>query len=150
MQSIKTLFKSEKRHQLFLGVLFLIYIVFQIQTPYSLAALINNLYGTIIIIILALSLFAAVNPIIAVLGLFAAVELLRRSKTVTGTNILTQQLPEQNQKTFDMMAENQFPMTLEEEIVAKRSPLVDNSLSTPASYKPVLEDDNNATLLNSI
>jgi hypothetical protein len=150
MENLKGLLKSEKRHQLVLGALFLIYIIFQVQTPHSLALLIDNFYGTIVIIFLALSLFAAVNPIIAVLGLVAAVELLRRSKMSTGTGELTKQLPAENQRTFDMMAENQFPMTLEEEMVAKRAPLVDGTVSGSASYKPVLEDDNNATLLNTM
>jgi|TARA_Y100000992_G_scaffold191490_1_gene129947 hypothetical protein len=148
MRIIKELLKSEKRHQLILGLLFLIYIIFQIQTPHSLALLIDNLYGTIIVLFLALSLFANVNPVIAVVGLFATIELLRRSKVATGSSELIKQLPAQDKRTSEMMAQNHFPMTLEEEIVAKKVPLVDGVLSTPASYKPVLEHDNNATLLH--
>jgi len=151
MENLKELLKAEKRHQLVLGALFLIYIIFQIQTPHSLALLIDNLYGTVFVIFFALTLFAAVNPIIAVIGILAAVELLRRSKISTGSEELSKQLPTEDRRTFDMMAQNQFPMTLEEEVIKNRAPLVhEMSVSGTPSYKPVLEDDNNATLLNSI
>ena len=151
MENLKDLLKTEKRHQLVLGALFLIYIIFQVQTPPALASLIDNEVGTIVVIVFALSLFAAVNPIIAVLGLVAAVELLRRSKVSTGSKELSKQLPAEDQKTFDMMAENQFPLTLEEEMVKKRAPLVsDISHSGDSTFKPVLESDGNATLLHSM
>ena len=37
MENLKELMKAEKRHQLVLGALFLVYIIFHINTPHSLA-----------------------------------------------------------------------------------------------------------------
>ena len=48
MENLKELMKAEKRHQLVLGALFLVYIIFHINTPHSLALLIDNLYGTVL------------------------------------------------------------------------------------------------------
>ena len=123
--------KAEKRHQVVLGALFLVYIIFNISCPHSLALLVDNLYGTIIVVFLALTLFFAVNPVIAVLGVIAAVELLRRSKVSTGSSAMLNQLPTEDRKAFDMKAQNQFPMTLEEEVIKNRAPLVD---SAPAGH----------------
>ena len=151
MDNLKRLLKTEKRHELILGALFVIYTVFQIQTPHSLALLVDNLYGTVIVIFLALTLFTSVNPIIAILGLVAATELLRRSSVASGSTEIMNQLPAENWRTSEMLTENQFPITLEEEVIKNMTPLVhENSVSGDASYKPVLEDDNNATLLSSI
>ena len=58
------------------------------------------------------------------------------------------QLPTENRKTFDMMAQNQFPMTLEEEVIKNRAPLVSSAPTGPASYKPVLESDGSATAVS--
>lgn len=151
MQNFKKLLKSNKRHELVLGVILLIYIIFQIDTPQGLALHINSVYGTIFVVVVALSLFATVNPIVAIVGILAAIELLRRSKMRIVNGELTKQLPTEDRKTFDVMSQNQFPMTLEEEIVKNRAPLVSKmSVSAAASYKPVLEDDNNATLISSM
>jgi len=148
MENLKELMKAEKRHQVVLGALFLVYIIFNINTPHSLALLIDNLYGTIIVVFLALTLFFAVNPVIAVLGVIAAVELLRRSKVSTGSSAMVDQLPTEDRKAFDMKAQNQFPMTLEEEVIRNRAPLVDSAPSGPPSYKPVLESDGSATAVS--
>ena len=120
MQNFKKLLKSNKRHELVLGVILLIYIIFQIDTPQALALHINSVYGTIFVVVVALSLFATVNPIVAIVGILAAIELLRRSKMRIVNGELTKQLPTEDRKTFDVMSQNQFPMTLEEEIVKNR------------------------------
>lgn len=148
MENLKELMKAEKRHQVVLGALFLVYIIFNINTPHSLALLVDNLYGTIIVVFLALTLFFAVNPVIAVLGVIAAVELLRRSKVSTGSSAMLNQLPTEDRKAFDMKAQNQFPMTLEEEVIKNRAPLVDSAPAGPPSYKPVLESDGSATAVS--
>ena len=148
MENLKELMKAEKRHQVVLGALFLVYIIFNISTPHSLALLIDNLYGTIIVVFLALTLFFAVNPVIAVLGVIAAVELLRRSKITTGSSAMVDKLPTEERKAFDMKAQNQFPMTLEEEVIKNRAPLVAAAPSGAPSYKPVLESDGSATAVS--
>ena len=151
MASFKNLLKFEKHYEYLLGAIFLIYIIFQVQTPHSLALLINNFFGNAVIIFLALSLFMAVHPVIAILGLVVAIELIRRSKSNLGTSLLASQPPPQDRRTFDMMAQNQFPMTLEEEVIKNKAPLISEmSISGKPSYKPVLETSNDTTLLSSM
>ena len=150
MDRIKnTLLKSEKRHEVFLGLLFLTYIISNVASPYWLTLHIDNLYSKVAILLFVLTLFYAVNPIIAMLGLFAAIEFIKRS-TLGNRFGLTNQLPAEDDRTFEMMKMNQFPNTLEEEIVKNMDPLIHQGTLGEASYKPILEDDGNATLLSSI
>ena len=44
-----------------------------------------------------------------------------------------------------LTAENQFPVTLEEQVVKKMAPWVLHPSKTAASYKPVMESDLNAS-----
>lgn len=141
--------KYEKKHELLLGVLFIAYILSNIQSPMWITLNIHNNYSKFLLFLFVLSLFYAVSPMVAVLGLFAVVELVKRSKLDDKFN-LANQIPAEDTRTYEMLKMNQFPNTLEEEMVNNMEPLVNKNtyLGTP-SYKPVLEDDGNATLLNS-
>jgi len=156
MYNFNKIIKDYKKFDIVLGIIFIIYIVTPIIRPTRyMALLINNVYGTTAVIVTALSLFLFVNPIIAIIGLLAANEIVRRSKHYDIDNIAKHELIKnivvQDRKTFDMMAENQFPITLEEEIVAKRTKLVsNNSVMTKSSYKPILETSINTTLVSDL
>jgi hypothetical protein len=109
--------------------------------------MIDNFYSKVFIMLISISLFYAVNPIVALIGFVAAVELIRRSSLDNRFN-LTNQLPAEDKRTYDMMTMNQFPNTLEEEMVKNMNPVVQaDTYLGDASYKPVLEDDNNASIL---
>ena len=150
MQNLKQLIATENRHQIVLGVVFLLYIVSNVQIPEPLAEMVNTTIGNAIIIILALSMLAAANPIIGVLGLVAAYELLKRSGN---TSMAIANLPSEANKLADMKQYNQFPKTLEEEIVNKMVPLVHHNSayaegSVNIQYQPVLDDTQNAAPIN--
>ena len=80
MEYFNTLLKKEKQHEMVLLVVLVIYIMFDIQTPTLMAEYADTVYGNIIIVILALTLFLSTHPVIGILGLFAAYELVQRSK----------------------------------------------------------------------
>ena len=81
MEYFNTLMKKEKQHEMALFVVLVIYIMMDISTPKMLAAHVDTVYGTIIVAILALSLFLSTHPVIGILGLFAAYEFVQRSKS---------------------------------------------------------------------
>ena len=134
----KNLFKMGNDHQKFLAALLAVYIVFQIQTPDFLAPLIDTIVGKVVVVAVALSLFAHSGPIVGVLGLVAAYELINRSSMNTGTYGLKHFVPTEEKKAAKMANMNDFPFTLEEEIVENTPSYVSDTNITRPSYKPVL------------
>ena len=143
MDSLTSLFKKQNMGQLILAILFVIYLIMGYQTPEPVAGLIDSLPGKIVVIIAALSLFANVHPILGVLGLLVAYDLIRRSSVTTGTDALKKYLPTQEKVNSQFSAFNQFPYTLEQEVVKKMAPMNRSNefYGGPGqSYKPVLDN----------
>ena len=150
MEDFSGLFKKEQMSQLLLIILFIIYLIMGYKTPEPIANIVDTLLGKIIIFIIVIMMFMHANPILAVLGLFVAFDLMRRSSSVTGIDALKKYLPTEAKKSSQFTAFNQFPYTLEQQIVAERAPIVKSGHSlTPASYKPLLDKLYDAAPLNS-
>ena len=148
MKNLNDLLKAEKRHQLLLGVVFVVYILLNAQTPSSIAGLVDNVYGTVAVIIIALSIFVHSNPVVGILALVAAYELIKRSGVSTGTHALRNYVPSERSKVMDFSQYNDFPVTLEEQVVSKMAPLVKHDAPPNSDYKPVLEGQHDAAPIN--
>jgi hypothetical protein len=83
MEYFNTLMKKEKQHEMVLFVVLVIYIMLDVTTPRMLAEQVDTVYGTVIVAILALSLFLSTHPVVGILGLFAAYEFIQRSKSAS-------------------------------------------------------------------
>jgi hypothetical protein len=83
MEYFNTLMKKEKQHEMVLFVVLVIYIMLDVSTPRMLAEHVDTVYGTVIVAILALSLFLSTHPVVGILGLFAAYEFIQRSKSAS-------------------------------------------------------------------
>lgn len=123
-----------------LGVLS-IFIVTPLYPPIPLADLLDTPLGKGGILLISLVLLSNVKPVIGIVGLYAAFLLVYRSSS----HILPKNnfaIPE-TRKEFDKMAShNQFPVTLEEEIVQQRVPVQNESIQTVGeSYKPVYDSE---------
>jgi len=141
MESFKSLFKKENMGQLVLSILFVIYIIMGYDMPEPIATMIDTMAGKIIVVVIALSLFAYANPVVAILGLYVAYIIISRSSTATGSVALEKYMPSEEKKMSEFSAYNQFPYTLEQEVVKKMAPINKSSfLDEPASYKPMLEN----------
>ena len=120
------------------------------KTPQPVAGLVDTLGGKIVIFIIVVYLFMYSNPILAVLSLFVAFDLIRRSSIATGVDALIRYAPSEEKKNSQFTAFNQFPYTLEQEVVKKMAPIVQNSYQLkPPSYKPLLENLYDASPINS-
>ena len=126
------------RNSAVLAVLLSIFIVFNIQVPHTLANLIDTLLGRIVVIAGALSLLFA-HPVVGVLGIIAAYELVRRSENTTGTGPAKRFLPSETRKSQELSALNQFPVTIEEQVIANMLPQTSHTALPPSSFKPVLD-----------
>jgi hypothetical protein len=149
MDSFSSLLKKEHMGELILVILFIIYLIMGYKTPEPVAGLIDSLGGKIVLFIIVIYLFMHCNPILAVLALFVAFDLIRRSSVATGIDALKRYAPSEEKKMSQFTAFNQFPYTLEQEVVKKMAPIIQSSSSlTPPSYKPLLENLYDASPLN--
>jgi hypothetical protein len=149
MESYSSLLKKEHMGELILIILFIIYLIMGYKTPEPIASMIDSLAGKIVIVIIVIYMFMHTHPILAILALFVAFDLIRRSSMTTGIDALKRYAPSEVRKSSQFSAFNQFPYTLEQEVVKKMAPIVQSgsSLSKP-SYKPLLENLYDASPIN--
>ena len=117
MELFNKLMKPNNRHHQLLLIVMVIYIMFNIQTPQLLAPVIDNIYGNIGVLLVAVYLIMNVSPIVGIIALYAAYELIQRSSGMTGSAGIQKYLPSQLTQNRHLSAFNQFPITLEEEVV---------------------------------
>jgi len=115
--------------------LFVVYIVFPVPTPQWLVPFIDSPFGMLTIFVVTLSLFVYRSPILGILYIFVAYELLRRnhyippaspivSETHYSANRVPQKIPTQSEKDTELQNMNPIKSaTLEEEVIAKESPV---------------------------
>ena len=140
MDSFSNLFKRENMGQVLLCILFIVYLIMGYRMPDLIAGQIDTIYGKIIVVVVALALFSYANPILGVLGFIVAFDLIRRSSVSTGTFALDNYVPNEEKRVTNLNAMNQFPYTLEQEVVKKMAPSKIPYDYTPSSFSPVLDD----------
>jgi hypothetical protein len=150
MNSFSSLFKKEHMSELILAVLLIIYLIMGSKTPQPVAIIVNSLIGKVILFFIVVYMFLYSNPILAVLFLFVVFDLISRSNYTIKTNTLKSYLPSEEKKSSQFTAFRQFPYTLEQEVVKKMAPIVQNgsTLSKP-SYKPIMNNLYDASPINS-
>jgi hypothetical protein len=149
MESFSSLLKKEHMGELVLVVLFIIYLIMGLKTPEPVAGMVDTLVGKIVIFIIIIYLFMHANPILAVLALLVGFDLIRRSSMATGIDALQKFAPSEEKKSSQFTAFNQFPYTLEQEVVSKMAPIMKSGSSlSQASYKPLLDNLYDASPLN--
>jgi hypothetical protein len=88
-----------------------------------------------------------VHRVLGVIAIIFAYILIHRSEKKTGTYQMRKFLPSQAKKDRHLSAMNQFPTTLEEQVVQNMVPLVKDGPMTSANYKPVSENLHDAAKL---
>jgi hypothetical protein len=136
--------------QFVLLIVFIVYIVFNVPTPEPIASLIDSTLGYVIIIALFALMAVNLNPIITLVGVFAIYLLFKRSSISTGSLAMTKFLPSENLKGQYLNAFNQFPVTLEEEVVQQMAPLQAGPSMGPKTFRPVMDNMHDATFLNNL
>lgn len=136
-KTLKPLIKFEHAHKRVLELLFVLYIVFNIETPMRLAKLVDTPIGNAVVAVLALTMFAAGGPVAGILALIAAHTLIKRSSEATGTIYLQGAERAEEIKKDILDSYNSFPKTLEEEVVSQMAPLVAGG-NPKSDVKPIL------------
>jgi len=131
-----------------LTILLVLFILLDIRIPIEVANLVDTLFGRILVVGAALSLFFVRNVLLGVLGIVAAYELLRRSEesaaggatSVESTeNSSENYIPSEKRRQDDFSALNRFPVTLEENVIHNMIPFVSGENLPPASFRPTLD-----------
>jgi hypothetical protein len=168
MEYLKNLLEKKNRGQLILTILLIIYLILGSKTPKSLSNAIDNPFGKVFIALGAIILFAYSNPILGVVGLLVAFEIIRNasSKKTKGTKVdyktgysseystefnpsLDPYYPTEEKKWSPFSAHNQFPYTLEQEVVKKMAPIRNKNYSNEKyTFKPILDDLHDAAPIN--
>jgi hypothetical protein len=150
MDIFSNLFKKENMGQLLLVIIFIIYLIMGYKTPEPIANIVDTLIGKILIVLVVIYLFSNANPILAILALFVSFDLVRRSSMATGIDALKKYRPSEVHKMSQFSAFNQFPYTLEQEVVNKMAPIVQTGpIFTKPTFKPMVENLHDASSLNA-
>ena len=106
--------------------------------------------GKIIIFVIVIYMFLYKNPILAILSLFVAFDLMRRSSSSMFNSVMQTYIPSEYNKMGQFTAFNQFPYTLEQEVVNKMAPIVQSGfVLNKASYHPMLDNLHDASYVNA-
>lgn len=139
MTGIKDLFKKEGVGQLLLIILFSIFLISGYEIPLNIASFARTIHGKIIIVLISLFLTMFSNPILGIVSLIVAFDIIRRSNNEYQQ--MKQFTPSEDKKADHYTALNQFPYTLEQEMVKRMAPLImANSNLDPPSFKPNLDN----------
>jgi hypothetical protein len=150
MNSFSSLLKKEHRAQFVLTIILIVYIFLGLKTPQPIAYLVNNILGKIVIIGVVIYMFLYANSVLAVVSLVAAFDLLRRSSSSMYNNLIQTYVPSEESKMNQFTAFNQFPYTLEQEVVKKMAPIIQSgSVLTKASFGPMLDNLHDASPVNT-
>mgnify|MGYP005987351171 FL=1 len=140
MELFNKLMKPNNRNNQLLLIVMVIYIMFNIKTPQLLASVVDNIYGNIGVLVVAVYLIMKVNPVVGIVALYAAYELIQRSSGMTGSVGIQKYLPSQLKQNRHLTAFNQFPITLEEEVVKQMAPLVETNGPSHLHYVPASDN----------
>jgi hypothetical protein len=133
-------------HHYILALLLAVFIILDIQIPSALNELVETVLGKVIVIGGALALLFA-HPLLGALGVIAAYRLI----TKTEEKYTPPKQPtriSQPKKMSALNITNQFPVTVEEEVIRKMIPQAPSNLPA-ASFKPVLDSLHDAAKITA-
>jgi hypothetical protein len=148
MDYFSNLFDKKHMPQLVLSVLFVIYLVVGYKMPEGVAVLVDSNVGKIVVVVVALMLFAYSNPILGVLALLVAYQMIKGASIKTGMAGLEEYYPTEQKKWTPFTPVHQFPYTLEQEVVKKMTTQKFNTEFVKAPFKPILDDTHDASPLS--
>ena len=99
MKNLLNIPKSQ-RHYYILSLVLILFIVFPIEIPKELSALVDSVLGKIVVVVMVLNLFIA-HPVLGAIGAVAGYELVKRSAGHAGAHstVMSKFIPSEKAKT---------------------------------------------------
>lgn len=148
MDYFRDLFTKKHMPELALAALFAIYLVMDFKVPEGVATIVDSQIGKIVVIVVALMLFAYSNPILGVLALLVSYHLIKGASIKTGMAGLEEYYPTEEKKWSPFTPTHQFPYTLEQEVVKNMTTQKFNNDYVKAPFSPTLDDTHDASPLS--
>jgi hypothetical protein len=148
MDYFRDLFTKKQTPELVLSILFVLYLVMGFHVPDGVATIIDTSIGKIVVVLVALMLFAYSNPVLGVLALLVAYQLIKGASVKTGMAGLEEYYPTEAKKWTPFTPTHQFPYTLEQEVVKNMTTQKFNTEYVKAPFRPTLDDTHDAAPLS--
>jgi len=138
-----------KSFEMILLFIFVVYLFGIVPLPQNVNTFIDTQLGNITVWISAFILVLFVNPFIGVIGVLVAYDLVTYSKRKFAYHS-----PAESEKYNAMASYNQFPYTLEQEVIKKMAPIRRSDVTFKKNYsiesvlKPILDNTYNAASVN--
>ena len=133
--------------QVIVLILVLVFILYDTSIPTDVEDFIREPFGKFVLLVIVLGSFAGFGVLVGILVMIAAYELLRRAGETHQSKIQSKLMKAPSKVYEDnqsLSAMNQFPVTLEEEVVYNMVPLVKGDLGTK-TYKPTMSEIDGTT-----
>lgn len=145
------LLKKLNRQEMILLTVFVIYLIGNFNLPESINDLIDNTFGNVAVILVALALFVNSSPVLGIIGFLVAYELIRRASVSTGTDAIERYLPSEENKAKKMETyqppQSTPDVTLEEEMVDNIIEFTEKNDIPESNVKPILDNNYGAEVL---
>ena len=145
MNKLLKVLKKELNEYVLVGLLVL-FVLFNVRVPECVGLLVDTVLGRVVVLGAAVALLFK-HPVLGAVALVAAYMLVHRAEKSTGSYQVRQFVPSELTKNKELNAYNQFPVTLEEEVVHKMVPYVNEGAMSPPSYKPTQDKLHDAAKL---
>tara|TARA_A100001015_G_C15031580_1_gene733578 strand:- start:365 stop:814 length:450 start_codon:yes stop_codon:yes gene_type:complete len=86
-----------------LAILLSVFILFPLPLPFELATYIDTKLGSLFIVALSIFVFVTVSPVVGILAFIAGYSLLYRAGVSTGSEVLRQYIPSEDDKQQEML-----------------------------------------------
>lgn len=150
MKNIVKAMQKYEPAEVVLGILLIIFLLMGYKVPMSISHLLDSFIGKMVMLLIVVFMFIYANPILAFLALLVVFNIM-----ISGNNSninITQAIknaPSEETKSSQFTQFNQFPYTLEQEMVKKMAPIMKHGSSiSKAEYKPLLENNYDASPIN--
>ena len=149
MKIVKDWFKKQKTMEIILGCLMILYLLAGILLPTSLNSAFNSWIGQEIMLLIVFYMFCNSNIILGILTLLVVLSIMMNNQSSTMSIAMNNQ-PSEETKSQQFTQFNQFPYTLEQEMVKKMVPLYSAGDSiNNASYVPIMDNVYDSSPVNS-
>ena len=150
MKVYNKVLKQLKSLELVLILVFVLFLVSNFELPSFLAQLLDNMIGKTLLFVFVILLFCYCNPLLGILGIVVALELLKRAKVAKGTYIDKYTAATETKKVNIFSKLNEFPVTLEENVVNSLVPVVRHPAATNSNYVSNDPSNTNLTSINDV
>ena len=123
-----------------LAILLSVFILFPLPLPFELATYIDTKLGSLLVVVLSIFVFVTVSPVVGILAFIAGYSLLYRAGVSTGSEVLRQYVPSEDDKQQEMLNLHTLNngKTLEEEAVDNIPPhSPDGDIMPEDPYDPI-------------